>query len=225
MQRAGMKRRITRAIHSQGKPLFVALCVSVALAAFAVQALGFFSKPRHFAVGTRPASVAIGDLNGDGKRDLAVANSGSNNVSVLLGNGNGGFGKPKRFAAGPAAGSLVIDDLNGDLRPDLVVAGGGQRSVSVLLNERSSAALSLSYQSRRHRFSGALRSIDPVCANHRWVVVLRRRKGPDQKVGGAMTSRRGAYSIRRNAGGGTYYAHARSRSACRAESSKSIALR
>lgn len=95
----------------------------------------------------------------------------------------------------------------------------------MLLNGRSSAALSLSYQRRKHRFSGKLRSIDPVCANHRWVVVLRRRKGPDQKVGGAKTSRKGTFSIRRNASGGTYYAHARSWSACRATSSKAITLR
>src|SRR5689334_10247051 len=44
-----------------------------------------------FAVGTRPQSVSVGDFNGDGKHDLAVANSGSNNVTVLLGNGAGAF--------------------------------------------------------------------------------------------------------------------------------------
>lgn len=184
---------------------------------------GSFGPVQNFAAGAGSNAVAIGKLNGDGLPDLAVTNQETGSVSVLLGNGSGGFGKPKRFAAGPAAGPLVIDDLNGDSRPDLVVDNG--RSVSVLLNGRSSAALSLSYQSRRHRFSGALRSIDPVCANHRLVVVLRRRKGPDQKVGEAVTSRKGTYSIRRNASGGAYYAHAGSWSACRAESSKTITLR
>ncbi|MGN6664711.1 MAG: FG-GAP repeat domain-containing protein [Solirubrobacterales bacterium] len=124
-----MKRRIT----TQRKPLFVALCVSLAFAALAVQALGSFGKPKHFAVGTRPASVAIGDLNGDGKRDLAVANSGSGNVSVLLGNGAGGFGKVRYFAVGSAPHSVAIGDLNGDGKPDLAVADTGSNSVSVLL--------------------------------------------------------------------------------------------
>ena len=36
-------------------------------------------------------AVAVGDFNGDGKLDLAVANHGSNTVSVLLGNGDGTF--------------------------------------------------------------------------------------------------------------------------------------
>src|SRR5436309_2598345 len=43
------------------------------------------------AVGTQPASVAIGDVNGDGRLDLAVANYGSGTVTILLGNGSGGF--------------------------------------------------------------------------------------------------------------------------------------
>jgi hypothetical protein len=43
-----------------------------------------------FLTGSMPHSVAIGDFNGDGKPDLAVANNGSNNVSILLGNGEGG---------------------------------------------------------------------------------------------------------------------------------------
>ena len=42
-----------------------------------------------FPTGVDPTSVAIGDLNGDGKPDLAVANYGANTVSVLLGNGAG----------------------------------------------------------------------------------------------------------------------------------------
>jgi hypothetical protein len=42
-----------------------------------------------YAVGENPSSVAIGDLNGDQVPDLAVANIDSDNVSVLLGLGDG----------------------------------------------------------------------------------------------------------------------------------------
>jgi hypothetical protein len=186
---------------------------------------GSFGPAQNFAAGDGPNWVAIGKLNGDAYPDLALTNQGAGSVSVLLGNGAGSFGRPKDFAVGAEPGSIAIGDLNGDPRPDLVVGKGAQRSVSVLLNGRSSAALSLTYQRRGHRFSGRLRSIDPVCANHRWVVVRRRRKGPDRKVGGAKTSRRGTYSVRRNARRGTYYARVSSWSACRAENSKVITFR
>jgi hypothetical protein len=49
---------------------------------------GTFGSPTNLTTGTNANSVAIGDLNGDGKLDLAVANAGSNTVSVFLGNGN-----------------------------------------------------------------------------------------------------------------------------------------
>jgi hypothetical protein len=77
----------------------------------------------------------IGDLNGDGKRDLAVANTGSNSVSVLLGNGDGGFGAATSYSVGRYPESVAIGDLNGDDKPDLAVgnAGSSQKSVSVLL--------------------------------------------------------------------------------------------
>jgi len=92
-------------------------------------------------VGTGPVSVAICDvtlqcdLNGDGNSDLVVANSGSNSVSVLLGNGDGSFtpapGSP--VAVGTAPNSVAIGDVNGDSRPDLVAANSGSNTVSVLL--------------------------------------------------------------------------------------------
>ncbi len=73
-------------------------------------------------------SVAIGDLNGDGKLDLAVTNAGENggnigSVSVLLGNGDGTFQSAVSYSTvGFVALWVAIGDLNGDGIPDLVVA-------------------------------------------------------------------------------------------------------
>ena len=53
-------------------------------------------------VGLFPASIVTGDFNGDGRLDLAAANLGSNDVSVLLGNGDGTFQKAMSFKVGSA---------------------------------------------------------------------------------------------------------------------------
>src|SRR5207248_3170830 len=70
---------------------------------------------------------------GDGKQDLAVTNFSDNNVSVLLGKGDGTFAAPVSFAAGKSPTSVAMADFNGDGKPDLAVANGGDRNVSVLL--------------------------------------------------------------------------------------------
>ena len=74
--------------------------------------------------GETPASVSIGDLDGDGAPDLAVANFDSGDVSVLLGNGG-------RFAAGDSA-VVSIGDLDGG-RPRPRCRQSDQHDVSVLL--------------------------------------------------------------------------------------------
>src|SRR2546426_980193 len=96
------------------------------------QTVSFIAR-RDFAAGRSPDSVAVGDFNGDGKLDLAVANRGSNDVSVLLGNGDGTFQAALTFAAGSGPSSVAVGDFNGDGKLDLAVASRGSSLVSVLL--------------------------------------------------------------------------------------------
>jgi len=81
-------------------------------------------------------AVAIGDLNGDGHVDLAVATFQRDGVSVLLGRGNGSFQHALGYRAHRYPVSVAIGDLNGDGRPDLVVANDESHDVSVLLGRR-----------------------------------------------------------------------------------------
>jgi len=82
---------------------------------------------------TNPWSVAVGDFNGDGIADVAIANYGSNNVSVLLGNGDGTFRAAPTLAAGTNPWFVAVGDFNGDRVPDLAVANFGSDNVSILL--------------------------------------------------------------------------------------------
>jgi dienelactone hydrolase len=82
----------------------------------------------------------VGDFNGDGKLDLVVANTDSNNVSILLGNGDGTFQAPVEYAVGSNPVGVVVADFNGDTKLDIIVAdscllcgGNGPNFVSVLL--------------------------------------------------------------------------------------------
>jgi len=88
-----------------------------------------------FAAGRFPVSVTVADVNGDGNQDLIVANVGSNNVSVLLGQGDGTFQPGQLFAVGTSPSAVAVADLNGDGHPDLVVANASSNDVSVLLGQ------------------------------------------------------------------------------------------
>src|SRR6266568_3265685 len=83
--------------------------------------------------GARFWYIAEGDFNGDGKLDLAVTDYSNNNVSVLLGNGDGTFQAPRTFPVGNGPAGVAVADLNGDGKPDLVVANFDDNTLSVLL--------------------------------------------------------------------------------------------
>ena len=84
-----------------------------------------------------PLSVAVGDFNGDGKPDLAVANSGTNTVMILINQGNGTFTVGNSYSTGYVhyshSGSysavpygIVAGDFNGDGKLDLAIANYDQ---------------------------------------------------------------------------------------------------
>ncbi|PYI80266.1 MAG: hypothetical protein DME26_21920, partial [Verrucomicrobia bacterium] len=93
---------------------------------------GTFQAAVNYSAQEGPLSTAVGDFNGDGKPDLAVANDLSASVSVLLGNGDGTFQASMNYGAGTNPRSVAVADFNGDLRPDVAVVNAD--GVTVLLN-------------------------------------------------------------------------------------------
>src|SRR5437867_3703358 len=91
-------------------PALALAAAAAAMAAPEADAASLFSGFSSFAAGRNPISVAIGDLNGDGKADLVVANFSccSLEVSVLLGNGDGTFGATTDFPTGPYPSFVAI---------------------------------------------------------------------------------------------------------------------
>jgi hypothetical protein len=72
----------------------------------------------NYTTGTHPQEVVPADFNNDGKLDFATVNAGSNNVTVLLGNGSGGFGAASHFATGARPGCMAVGDFNNDGKRD-----------------------------------------------------------------------------------------------------------
>ena len=101
-----------------------------------------------FAVADGPSSVVIGDLDGDGKPDLAVSGYRTNRVSVLRNTcvggviDNGCFSPRVDFVRPSSAGyatQIAIADLNGDGKPELVTVAG--RAVTSIYRNTSSPGI------------------------------------------------------------------------------------
>lgn len=122
-----------------------ALDIAVANQSFSISVLlgsgdGTFRPERRFAVETepfarvaQPAWLEVDDLNADGLLDIVTVNDGSNDASVLLGDGRGEFTLLLQLPVGIAPTSGALADLNGDGQLDLATSNSASRDLSVLL--------------------------------------------------------------------------------------------
>jgi len=111
-----------------------------------------FALKVDFTVGTGPTGVVLGDLDGDGKLDLAASNYGladGSTVSVLRNTGTTGnmsFAAKVDYTVETGPHGIAIGDLDGDGKLDLVTANyaysGGGTTVSVLRNTSTIGNLS-----------------------------------------------------------------------------------
>ncbi len=118
-----------------------------------------FAAKTDFTTGTGPFSVALGDLNGDGKPDLAVANYYSDSVSLLFNTTPPGAAAPTfsvrtNFATGTGPFSVALGDLNGDGMADLAVTDSSAASVSILLNTTAPGSVTPSFSAKTDLTTG-----------------------------------------------------------------------
>jgi hypothetical protein len=78
--------------------------------------------------------LAIEDLDGDGKQDLAVTSLLMNTVDVWLGNGDGTFGARIDYGTGRDPATVKVADFDRDAYPDLLVVNASSNSVTILRN-------------------------------------------------------------------------------------------
>ncbi len=82
---------------------------------------GTFQLPRIVPLsrGLAPVGIATGDLRGDGKLDIVVAEADTSSIGILLGNGDGTFGYEQEYSLPEPPESVVIDDFNHDGKADI----------------------------------------------------------------------------------------------------------
>ena len=108
-----------------------------------------FAAKVDYTTGTTPFSVSIGDLDGDGKADLAVSNQSSNTVSVFRNTSTSGtidatsFATKVDYTTGAVPVSVSIGDLDGDGKADMAVANLNGSSVSLLRNTSTNGTIDI----------------------------------------------------------------------------------
>ena len=94
---------------------------------------GAFAPKVIYPCSSNPSSVAIGDVNNDGKKDVVVANSNADNVGIFIQNNTGTLNTLVLYPVCVQPDSIKIGDVNNDGKNDVVVSNYGSDSISVLL--------------------------------------------------------------------------------------------
>ncbi len=136
--------------------------------------LNSFAAKVDFAVGTGPHALAIGDLNGDGKPDIIVANQGSSTISILANLASSGTINAASLGTqvvlpsnGESPYHVSVGNIDGDSLPDIVVANQIGRNISVIRNiygagsiTASSFAAGVNFATNIYPFSAAVGDLD-----------------------------------------------------------------
>ncbi|MEO7298160.1 MAG: immunoglobulin domain-containing protein [Verrucomicrobiota bacterium] len=126
--------------------------------------LGSFAPRINFAVGASPRHVTIGDIDGDGKRDIVVANNGGSTVSVFRNISTPGdftvnsLAPKVDFSTGTNPNQLALVDLNGDGKLDLATANSGTSTLSIFRNTASVGNITASSFAARVDFPASTQS-------------------------------------------------------------------
>ncbi|CAF0862020.1 unnamed protein product [Adineta ricciae] len=97
---------------------------------------GYFTNYELYSTGsaTSPFSLLTNDFNNDTYLDIAVANSGSDNIEILFGDGNVTFRNKTTYSTGSGSQphSVITDDFNNDKQMDIVVVNSGSDNICIL---------------------------------------------------------------------------------------------
>ncbi len=132
------------------KRLVLVGCAALAFATLAFSGGGktgpTFAAGKSYPTGRGPNTIAVGDLNGDGKPDIATSNENDGTVAVVLNRGGGRFGAPRLYDAPKIPYGVEIGDLNGDGKADLIATDlSGDGGVLVFLNQGGTFADAVLY--------------------------------------------------------------------------------
>ncbi len=92
-----------------------------------------WANPQSPATGSAPQAIAVADFNGDGIPDLAIVNSSSDSVTILIGKGDGTFTASASPQTGSQPVAIAVGDFNGDGIPDLATANEDSTDLTILL--------------------------------------------------------------------------------------------